>query len=108
MDLICVTSVDRYQHKMSALIRLLAVAGLATSSLAAALPVVERRDAGIKVELSQKGATEVNAVLTNSGGETLKLVNYGTLMDKNPVQKLNVFKQGRPNFPPHHLVDAKN
>jgi hypothetical protein len=108
LNLICVTSVDRYQQKMGALVCLLAVAGLVTSSLAAALPVVERRDAGIKVELSQNGATEVNAVLTNSGGETLKLVNYGTLMDKNPVQKLNVFKQGTPKFPAHHLVDAKN
>lgn len=80
---------------MGALTRLLLVAGLVTSSLAAALPVVVRRDAGIKVELSHKDTTQVHAVLTNSGSETLKLLNYGTLMDKNPIQKLNVFRDGK-------------
>ncbi|ERF75064.1 hypothetical protein EPUS_04846 [Endocarpon pusillum Z07020] len=70
------------------------VAALVAPSLAHTIPRIIRRDAGLKVELSQVLATEVNAVMTNTGSESLKLLDYGTLMDKNPVQKLNVFKDG--------------
>jgi deuterolysin len=81
---------------MQALVSFAAIAALVTPSLAAAiLPNLIRRDAGLKVELSQVQKTEVNAVMTNTGNEALKLLDYGTLMDKNPVQKLNVFKDGK-------------
>jgi Deuterolysin metalloprotease (M35) family len=81
---------------MQALFSFAAITALVTPSLAAAiLPNLIRRDAGLKVELSQVQKTEVNAVMTNTGNEALKLLDYGTLMDKNPVQKLNVFKDGK-------------
>jgi Deuterolysin metalloprotease (M35) family len=81
---------------MQALVSFAAIAALITPSLAAAVfPRIIRRDAGLKVELSQVQATEVNAVMTNTGNEALKLLDFGTLMDKNPVQKLNVFKDGK-------------
>lgn len=76
---------------MHTLAVLSAAAALVVPSLASVLP---RRDAGLKVELSQVRATEVNAVLTNTGNEPLKLLDFGTLMDKNPVQKLNIYKDG--------------
>jgi deuterolysin len=90
---------------MQAILSFAAVAALLTPSLAAAiLPSLIRRDAGLKVELSQVQKSEVNAVMTNTGNEALKLLDYGTLMDKNPVQKLNVFKDGKGSsftfFPP--------
>lgn len=76
-----------------------AVAALVAPSLAHVIPRIIRRDAGLKVELSQVLATEVNAVMTNTGSESLKLLDYGTLMDTNPVQKLNVFKDGKVKVP---------
>lgn len=79
---------------MKYLAPLQAIVALATPLLAAALPLIDKRDVGVKVELSQRHATEVNAVLTNSGSEALKLLKYGSLMDKNPVEKLSVFKNG--------------
>jgi Deuterolysin metalloprotease (M35) family len=80
---------------MQALVAFAAIAAFVLPSLSYAAPLVSKRNAGLKVELSQAKATEVNAVLTNTGGEALKLLDYGTLMDKNPVQKLNVFKDGK-------------
>ncbi len=79
---------------MQALVSFAAIAALVAPSLAAALPRINERDAEVKVELSQVRTTEVTAVLTNTGSQALKLLDYGTLMDKNPVQKLNVFKDG--------------
>jgi len=81
---------------MQFLVSFAAIAALVTPSLGAAIfPTIIRRDVGLKVELSQVQKTEVNAVMTNTGIEALKLLDYGTLMDKNPVQKLNVFKDGK-------------
>lgn len=79
---------------MRALASLTAIAVLVTSSLAHVVPLISKRDGRLKVELSQAHATEVRAVMTNMGSEPLKLLDYGTLMDKNPVQKLNVFRDG--------------
>ena len=79
---------------MRALTSLTAIAVLITPSLAHVIPLISKRDGRLKVELSQAHRTEVNAVMTNMGSESLKLLDYGTLMDKNPVQKLNVFRDG--------------
>jgi hypothetical protein len=84
---------------MQALVALAAIAALVAPSLAHAVPRLDTRGTGLKVELSQGSATEINAVLMNTGSEALKLLDYGTLMDKNPVQKLNVFKDGEYSDP---------
>jgi Deuterolysin metalloprotease (M35) family len=80
---------------MQAVISLATFAALVAPSLAAAVPHIHGQNTGVKVELSQGHNTKVHAVMINTGSETLKLLNYGTLMDKNPVQKLNVFKNGQ-------------
>ena len=71
-----------------------AVAALVVPSLTAVVPRTNQ-PAELKVELSQVQLTEVNAVMTKTGSETLKLLKYGTLMDRKPVQKLDVFKDGQ-------------
>lgn len=83
---------------MEALTALTLIAVLVIPSHAHAIPLLTKRDGRLTVELSQAHSTEVNAVMTNIGSEPLKLLDYGTLMDKNPVQKLNVFKDGGHNY----------
>jgi Deuterolysin metalloprotease (M35) family len=80
---------------MRAFASLPALALSITPALSYAIHRLERREAGLTVELTQLNATEVNAVMTNAGSEALKLLDYGTFMDTNPVQKLNVFKNGK-------------
>ena len=82
---------------MHAPLFLAAMVALVTPTLSAVLPILSKREAGLKVELKQKVASSIEAVMTNTGGESLKLLDFGTLMDKNPVQKLNVFKDGAVN-----------
>lgn len=89
---------------MRALIFFAAIAPLISPLLATAIPKYNKRDTGLKVVLSQVRATEVNAVMENTGTEALKLLDYGTLMDKNPIQKLNVFKDGENKFPIVHFI----
>jgi Deuterolysin metalloprotease (M35) family len=88
---------------MGALTSLTLIAVLVTPSLGHAIPLISKRDSRLKVELSQAHATEVNAVMTNTGSEPLKLLDYGTLMDKNPVQKLNVFRDGKCSYLSFHF-----
>lgn len=93
-----------YVAVMRALIFFAAIAPLISPLLATAIPKYNKRDTGLKVVLSQVRATEVNAVMENTGTEALKLLDYGTLMDKNPIQKLNVFKDGENKFPIVHFI----
>ena len=88
---------------MEALTALTLIAVLVTPSSGHAIPLLSKRDGQLTVELSQAHATEVNAVMTNTGSEALKLLDYGTLMDKNPVQKLNVFKDGEHTYLSFHF-----
>lgn len=53
-----------------------------------------RRATGISVDLSTVGDTEVKAVLTNTGAESVSLLKFGTFMDPSPVQKVEVYKDG--------------
>lgn len=69
--------------------------------VALAIPVLSfpiapysRRATGLAVELSVVGDTEVKAVVTNTGAETVSLLNYGSFLDPNPVQKVEVYQDG--------------
>ena len=78
---------------MRAFTSLLAITAVVSSCVAHTL--ISKRDTPLKVELSHIKAAEVNAVITNTGNEVLKLLKYGNLMDKYPIQKLDIFKDGK-------------
>lgn len=64
--------------------------------LASATPYykLNRRAGNLSVELSQAGAVEVKASVTNIGAEAVHLFTDGTILDRAPVQKLDVTKEG--------------
>lgn len=63
--------------------------------LASALPhQSNRRSEGLSVELSQASETEVKAIVSNTGAETLHLFTSGTILDNAPVQQLDVTQDG--------------
>ncbi|KKY16821.1 putative 24 kda metalloproteinase precursor [Phaeomoniella chlamydospora] len=76
--------------------KLLATAIVAVMARSAiAHPVgLERRDSGISVELKPVSNTEVDAVVTNTAGEAISLLNYGTFFDDDKVQKVSVKQNG--------------
>lgn len=68
---------------------------MAAPLLASALPhQSNRRSEGLSVELSQASETEVKAVVSNTGAETLHLFTSGTILDNAPVQQLDVTQNG--------------
>ena len=76
------------------------VASLVSQTLAAPLEV---RADGLKVELKQVSDTEVEAVVTNTLGEEISLLNYGGLFDDHTVQKLTVTKGGQYTLLPFQM-----
>lgn len=79
------------------------LAAVAVPVLASPIVAFNKRSTGLSVELSTVSGTEVKAVLTNTGGESLTLLNFGSFMDANPVQKVAVYKDGL-LCPPHILL----
>lgn len=68
---------------------------VAVPMLTSALPhQSNRRSEGLSVELSQVSETEVKAVVSNTGAETLHLFASGTILDNAPVQQLDVTQNG--------------
>ncbi|KAH7157426.1 Deuterolysin metalloprotease family-domain-containing protein [Dactylonectria estremocensis] len=68
------------------------LAGLALASLAAAVPVMEKRaTVGLDVELQMQGNSKVKAVITNNGQNSLKVLKSGTFLDTSAVEKAQVF-----------------
>lgn len=76
--------------------KLLALVALASPAFSAA---IERRTTGLDVKFEAIGNTEIKAVLTNTAGEDLKLYTAGTFLDKAPIRKANVYKDGKFSFP---------
>ena len=72
------------------------VAGLSfLASLAAAVSVdANKRDSPLDVKLELVGNTGVKALITNSGSSALKLLKVGTLLDKQPVEKVEIHAAG--------------
>ncbi|KAF7543428.1 hypothetical protein G7Z17_g10740 [Cylindrodendrum hubeiense] len=68
------------------------LAGLAFASLAAAVPVMDKRASiGLDVELKMQGNSKVKAVITNNGKNSLKVLKSGTFLDTSAVEKAQVF-----------------
>jgi deuterolysin len=67
---------------------------LAVPALGSPIVPFNRRSTGLSVELSAVDDTQVKAVLTNTGAESVSLLNFGTFMDSKPVQKVDVYKNG--------------
>ncbi|KAL1632544.1 hypothetical protein SLS58_011361, partial [Diplodia intermedia] len=68
------------------------IAGLSfLASLAAAASVdVNKRDTPLDVKLELLGNTGVKASITNTGASALKLFKIGTLLDEQPVEKVEI------------------
>ncbi|KAH7356206.1 neutral protease 2-like protein [Pyrenochaeta sp. MPI-SDFR-AT-0127] len=74
-------------------VQVLSVAALA--SLASAFSdALSKRDSPLSVALSVTGNTDVKAVITNTGSESLKLFKTGTFLDDSHVEKVEVFQAG--------------
>jgi deuterolysin len=56
---------------------------------------IGRRDEPLSVKLEMTGNTAVQAVITNSGNEALKIFKTGTFLDSSPIEKAQVFKNGK-------------
>ncbi|KAK6074053.1 Neutral protease 2-like protein [Seiridium cupressi] len=61
------------------------------ASLASAVSI-SRRDGPLDVQLEMIGNTGVQATVTNTGNEDLKLLRTGSFLDSAPVEKVQVFK----------------
>lgn len=59
-----------------------------------AIDLLPRDEKAITVQLSAAGNTAINAVITNSGEDTISLLNLDSLLDPDPVQKVEVYKDG--------------
>lgn len=74
----------------------LSLATALMASLAASAAVqLHRRAPSIDLKLTVTGNTIIDAVLTNTAATPLGLLNYATFMDRAPVQKVLVFKDGQ-------------
>lgn len=74
-------------------VQVLSVAALA--SLANALATgLNKRDSPLTVSLEVTGNTDVKAVITNTGSDSLKLFKTGTFLDDSHVEKVEVFQAG--------------
>jgi Deuterolysin metalloprotease (M35) family len=68
---------------------------LVATTLASPFVPLHRRAPSLSVELSVgNGSTEVKAVMTNNGAESISVLRSTSLMDPRPVKKLRVFKNG--------------
>ena len=72
------------------------IAGLSfLASLAAAASVdVNKRETPLEVKLELLGNTGVKASITNTGSSALKLFKTGTLLDQQPVEKVEIHAAG--------------
>ena len=52
----------------------------------------EPGDLRVFLSVINETTTEISAVMTNTGDESIKLLDFGTFMDPNPVQKVNVYQ----------------
>lgn len=65
---------------------------VALASMAMAAPANKKRANALDVKLEQIGNTEVRAIISNNGVNNLKVLKTGTILDTNPVEKVQVFQ----------------
>lgn len=66
---------------------------LVASALAARMDVT-KRDSPLKVEIQSVGNSAVKAVITNTGSDAIKLMKTGSILDKNAIEKAEIFSGG--------------
>ena len=72
---------------------------MVATTLASPLAALSKRAPSLSVELSAVNrSTEVKAILTNTGAESVSLLIPGQVMDPRPVQKLSVYQNGLSNL----------
>ena len=70
------------------------LASLTASAASYSIGHLPKRDLGVEVVLSSAGNTEVKAVVTNRGSSKVSLLNFNSVLDPAPVQKVSVQKNG--------------
>lgn len=80
---------------MRTFVLILFALGLKAPALAAVVPRAEEKNGGLEVEFSHLVGSSIKAAMTNIGSESLKLLDYDTLLDKNAVHKLSIVKDGQ-------------
>lgn len=79
--------------------KFLSLVSLATMALAA--PSVEKRaPTPLDVKLEMVGNSEVKATVTNTGKSNLKVFKTGTILDSAPIEKAQVYYEGKCTLPP--------
>lgn len=70
-----------------------------------AIDLVPRNETAITVRLSATGNTAINAVITNTGDDTISLLNLNSLLDPDPVQKVEIYKDGMNPVPSNYVTN---
>jgi hypothetical protein len=76
-----------------ATMRILHLATLASLASAASVDI-SKRESPLYVKLEMASNTAVKAYIINTGSTALKLFKIGSLLDDNPVEKVEVFQGG--------------
>jgi deuterolysin len=67
------------------------------ASVASALSVdLAKREPPLDVKIQMKDNSVVEATITNTGSETLRLFKTGTILDSAAVEKTEIFSGGKP------------
>ena len=66
----------------------------ATPVFPLAIDIPPHNEGGISVQLSAIENTVVKAVITNKKDETISLLKLNSLLDPDPVQKVEIYKDG--------------
>ncbi|KAF3490678.1 metalloproteinase 8 [Arthroderma uncinatum] len=73
---------------------LTALGAMVATSTAAATPNAPSNHSTIDIKLSATDNTMVKAVITNTGDHALNLLQFNTVLDKNPTRKFKVYQNG--------------
>ncbi|OAL73506.1 hypothetical protein A7D00_1533 [Trichophyton violaceum] len=79
---------------MKFLTALSAIGALVATATAAAVPNTPAKQSMIDVQLSATGNTMIKATITNKGDKALNLLQFNTILDKNPTRKVRVYQNG--------------
>lgn len=80
---------------MKFLTALSAIGALVATATAAAVPNTPAKQPMIDVQLSATGNTMIKATITNKGDKALNLLQFNTILDKNPTRKVRVYQNGK-------------
>ncbi|KAM5466032.1 putative deuterolysin [Microsporum audouinii] len=79
---------------MQLIAALSALGALVATATAAAVPSAPVKQSVIDIQLSATGNTMIKATITNKGDQALNLLQFNTILDKNPTRKVRVYQNG--------------